>query len=122
MAYSRKFLIKAHRRLWDWLAKNPEASKRDWPEWETNDGKISIFHNECSACEWLDQKSSDNRCLDGGCLFIWRGGSCIGLGEFEEYVNAISPGQKIYWAEKIRDLEVNPLYTKGLTKEDLNNY
>lgn len=45
--------------LWDWLAKNPDKKKSDWPEWEENGGKYNAFDN-CFACEFDNQ--NDNFC------------------------------------------------------------
>lgn len=54
--------IRAHRKLWRWLAENPKikgefSEKRDWPEWEFNGGRYKkqlldcfLCNNTCSHC------------------------------------------------------------------------
>lgn len=111
MSYSRKFLIKVHRDLWGWLAENPEKRKEDWPRWKDNGGNILNLEMLCPACA-LDAQSPSDRC-GLKCLFIWDLNFC-GESEFGKYIDAISPGQKTFYAEKIRDLKVNPIYMEGL--------
>lgn len=41
----------AHKRLWLWLANNPHHSKRSWPEWRHNGGRIPYVRSHCFACE-----------------------------------------------------------------------
>lgn len=40
----------AHRRLWDWLSKNPDKEKKDWPEWETYQDQEELEKFQCFAC------------------------------------------------------------------------
>ena len=48
----RIFNHTAHKALWDWLSKNPEKQKWDWPEWEENGGLYPIATNFCFACNY----------------------------------------------------------------------
>ena len=45
--------------LWDWLAKNPNREKGDWPGWKINGGKCDTAPSECFACEYRFTTSSD---------------------------------------------------------------
>ena len=42
--------ITAHRRLWDWLAKNPMEDKDDWPGWKDNGGTYEFVLCHCFMC------------------------------------------------------------------------
>lgn len=42
---------KLHKRMWLWLAKNPDKDKDDWPCWEWNSGEILEVLNYCFACK-----------------------------------------------------------------------
>ena len=42
--------IAAHRRLWDWLAKNPMEDKDDWPGWKDNGGTYETEFCYCFMC------------------------------------------------------------------------
>ena len=66
---TRKRAIKLHRQLWNWLAKNPDKGKGDWPEWEYNGGKIQSCNNDCFACEVTAVISGLEDCYK--CLFDW---------------------------------------------------
>lgn len=44
------FNRKAHKKLWLWLAKNPNKQKEEWPGWKDYD--IWKIPNECFACEF----------------------------------------------------------------------
>jgi len=59
-----KFDRTNHRKLWYWLADNPEMEKEEWPEWDDfrdDDGNIKVT-GECFACEY--KKKTD------GCPFM----------------------------------------------------
>lgn len=75
-----KFDKTNHRKLWLWLADNPEMNKEDLPEWES----IGAVYNNCFACDCLEDKlgscigfcplvwPDDNWCLMGDDLFtLW---------------------------------------------------
>ena len=41
----------AHKALWNWLSKNPDKEKIEWPGWEWNGGKYDdSIRNGCFAC------------------------------------------------------------------------
>lgn len=43
------FQHKAHKRLWNWLAKNPRKQKKDWPGWHSIPYALV---RDCFACEY----------------------------------------------------------------------
>lgn len=50
-----KFQHTLHRKLWLWLADNPEKSKEDWPEWDYNGGTVEKVKHLCFACEYIEE-------------------------------------------------------------------
>ena len=40
----------AHKALWDWLARNPTAEKREWPMWSMYDDAYTW--SRCFACKY----------------------------------------------------------------------
>ena len=58
----------AHKRLWDWLSRNPLKRKGDWPEWQKNGGTYFDAGNECFACDACSDCSS--------CPLVWPNGHC----------------------------------------------
>ena len=58
----------AHKRLWDWLSRNPLKRKGDWPEWQKNGGTCLDSENECFACEACGD------CFR--CPLVWPNGHC----------------------------------------------
>ena len=63
----RQYIV-AHRRLWDWLAKNPMEDKDDWPGWKDNGGTYEFVLCHCFMCGiaynlWdLVSEKRGNRC------------------------------------------------------------
>lgn len=51
----RKYCIKKHREMWNWLADNPDKHKEDWPGWEerSNDLFSAIEKNHCFLCGYI---------------------------------------------------------------------
>lgn len=47
-----KFNHTAHKELWDWLARNPDKEKKDWPGLGVNGGKYIGVLCYCFACEY----------------------------------------------------------------------
>lgn len=41
--------------LWDWLAKNPDKAKDDWPKWKRNGGHYEEIFEDCFACAYINQ-------------------------------------------------------------------
>ena len=48
MKLTRDEAIRLHRELWDWLTRNPDKKKMDWPRWK-NFGSMNGY---CFFCEW----------------------------------------------------------------------
>ena len=46
---------KYHKKMWLWLAKNPNKNKHDWPEWDFNGGDIQYVYGHCFACYFDDE-------------------------------------------------------------------
>lgn len=42
--------IRAHRKLWRWVSKNPGEHKDQWPKWEFNSGRYPRQVNDCFLC------------------------------------------------------------------------
>ena len=58
----------AHKRLWDWLSRNPLKRKGEWPEWLKNGGVYIDSGNECFACDACGD------CFR--CPLVWPNGHC----------------------------------------------
>ena len=63
---SVKFDHTNHKKLWNWLAENPDKNKTDWPEWKHNGGEVEKVLSNCFACDYVDKKelSCDDCPLD----------------------------------------------------------
>ena len=108
---TREVAIQPHRELWDWLAKNPDKNKSDWPRWPDVEEKYGYINMICFACQIRYMEEIDD-CVDN-CLFIWPSVFCL-----EEDDNGNITGLYGLWlqekdlkkrselAEKIRDLPV----------------
>lgn len=59
---TRNQKLRAHRRLWRWLAKHPEMNKSDWPGWKANGGRYEKCFADCFVC-------AGSGCED--CLLTW---------------------------------------------------
>lgn len=46
--------IEKHRKLQDWLSKNPDKEIYDWPEWEYNGGIEKHIRQNCFLCQHTD--------------------------------------------------------------------
>ena len=72
--------VMAHRRLWDWLAKNPMEDKDDWPGWEDNGGTYETEYCYCFMCgitvKLRKLLSSDKVIRCRFCPLNWGGVSC----------------------------------------------
>lgn len=63
-----KFQRTLHRKLWLWLADNPEMEKEDWSEWTTRESVDS----HCFACDYnYDRFKVDDQCDCSGCPLVW---------------------------------------------------
>ena len=100
--------IEKHRELWDWLSKNPDKWKFDWPKWSKNGGEVERLLNYCFACEYAGQiKEEGNICFY--CPLDWPGVNCIlGIREerglYRDYREEKNPYKRKKLAEQIRDL------------------
>lgn len=59
----RKYCIDNHRKMWNWLADNPDKNKKDWPGWEKCD--IDLPPNEinhCFLCGYVEL-AKDGKCI-----------------------------------------------------------
>ena len=56
MKPTKKSLKELHYRLWDWLYHHPSKGKKDWPEWDFNDGAVKSGNNYslCFLCLWQE--------------------------------------------------------------------
>ena len=55
---SIKFDHTNHKKLWNWLAENPDKNKADWPEWEKNGGGVKRVQSNCFACEYVEERNA----------------------------------------------------------------
>lgn len=86
MELTREQAIKEHRKMWHWLAENPDMDKDDYLE--LND--FEYVENECFLCEYSRQ-NSNHYCLED-CLCDWgETNECTGsskrMGLYELYID-----------------------------------
>ena len=62
-----KFDHTNHKKLWNWLAENPDKEKSDWPEWKENGWEIKRAVSLCFACDYVKH----NCLLCYECPLIW---------------------------------------------------
>lgn len=66
-----KFNHTAHKELWDWLAKNPDKNKYDWPGWGFNGGK-HVATRGCFACKYVVYRYGWDKKDDcENCPLVW---------------------------------------------------
>lgn len=68
LTFTKKETIRLHRKMWHWLAKNPEKHKRDWPGWKNI--KENVI-NYCFACQYAMDKAEKNKITCYFCPFLW---------------------------------------------------
>lgn len=107
-----KFNHTAHKELWDWLAKNPEKGKADWPGWEFYcDSRLYYW---CFACEYARNEATGKginptfgiKCQY--CPLIWNDDDdeiCMD-GLFDDWDAEKDLQKRTKLAEQIRDLSV----------------
>ena len=91
-----------HKKLWNWLAENPEMEKEDWPEWEDNGGSVLWVFYHCFACGYAKLECS-------ACPLIWPSGRCLtDNGIYEKWANkcAEDPETRKELARQIANLSV----------------
>ena len=104
-----KFQLTLHRKLWMWLADNPEMEKEDWHGWD--DGyrdefdEITVVGN-CFACEY--DSLHRNTCKD--CPLVWpnKDNSCVSAdnGLFSLWESTDNPETRANLARTIAELPV----------------
>jgi hypothetical protein len=106
-----------HRRLWNWLADNPNKAvfngkefyandtKQKWPEWQHNGGNIPSVDHYCFACEECHFHCSR-------CPITWNGKEdaiytdCTNKNsEYEAWKAAKTPEERSMWARIIANLD-----------------
>lgn len=114
-----------HKRLWDWLAKNPNCGKYDWPEWTLNGGEVLEVGSDCFACELDDiiSKKKEELPSCNYCPITWEGTRMISgvikpfcntqNSSFWEWKLSTDPVERTRLAEIIRDM---PWTNKGLPR------
>lgn len=65
-----KFNHTAHKELWDWLVRNPDKEKFEWPEWIINGGSYTNPGWGCFACGYCKEIGNTYACCDD-CPLIW---------------------------------------------------
>ena len=74
-----EFRWEEHKRLWNWLSENPEATKSDWPEWNI----IGHSVNHCFACDFQsafrEKNNVEKAYMDSTCNFcpLSKNSSCL---------------------------------------------
>jgi len=96
----KKFNHTAHKELWDWLARNPDKGKEDWPGWK----ETAMVEAECFACQYVTDNFADTLC-SGVCPLIWENTkySCM-QSYYYEWTECFIPEDRAVLAAKIRDL------------------
>ena len=93
-----------HRELWDWLSKNPNSFKTDWPGW--NNGEFEEVENQqyCFACAMSPDCDR--------CIIKWPGKDCCDIkpgdekGLYNVWENSKNKKERAKLAARIRDLPV----------------
>lgn len=108
----RIFDLTKHRELWDWLSKNPDMEKRDWPGWK----KYAIYDAwecfYCFACRAVIKFEAD-----------WGKKTCLGIcplfpqdceadnSLYKRWARARTRREKTYLAKQIRDIKPGASWT-----------
>ena len=100
------FFHTAHKALWNWLSKNPEMTKDNWPGWGFNGGKVAHVKSSCFACGYFGLKLRADDCEV--CPLLWGERHCSN-GLYRDWEDAMGIEQyevvsKL--AAQIRDLPV----------------
>ena len=92
--------IRAHRKMWRWLAENPKMNKWQWPKWKSNGGKYPDQPLDCFLCGGV--------C--GECPLVWPGGLCTrhkgSVGLFSLWVRTSLEETRAHLAKQIAELPV----------------
>ena len=102
------FNLTAHRKLWNWLSKNPDKEKVNWPEWKRNGGKYEdVGINYCFCCQYVTYPKVCEECP-----LVWTGKDCKcetgddNPGLFEKWDCETNLQLRAELAAQIRDLPV----------------
>ena len=113
----RKYYIDNHRKMWNWLADNPDKNKKDWPGWKKHD----YVTNNCFICGYCEEysKDCDMRYIDKFCDLCpldWEITNDCGL---SSYYNKWNRGEnRARMARKIANLKEN-MTNKSDTKDEV---
>lgn len=106
MKLTREQAIKEHRKMWNWLAENPDMDKDDYLE--LND--FEYVENECFLCHYNHQ--NDGKYCGEDCILDWGDTSgCISgicnLGLYKVYIELIG---------LLRDINKNSEWSADIIK------
>ena len=66
----RKYCIDNHRKMWHWLAENPNKNKKDWPGWKKYNIDPSPKEMKyCFLCGYISHTEKDKGCYH--CPLDW---------------------------------------------------
>jgi len=95
--------IEEHRKLWNWLSKNPGAYKRDYfAKCYPDNYPIT---NNCFLCAYLEETYFPNEqlpCSDNRCILVWPNGGCQDSPLSEEYDSVYPMGLFDEWEREVR--------------------
>lgn len=107
-----EYLKQKHYELWNWLAKNPDECKANWPGFEDVgeyieeycfachfDAEMAILNNSEDACDYCPLGKDNIGCADDGLYVKW----------YDEYYDMV---KKSKLAERIRDLPWSEEYVE----------
>lgn len=112
---TRVFRQDLHKELWEWLARNPQKHKYQWPRWSQNRGSIDAGKFFCVACFFnTEHKKPSDPVGECTCCPICINGrdtlkGCMG-GLFEKWFLETDLVKKAEVARIIRDLPVREEY------------
>lgn len=64
----KNYMLKNHKKLWTWLAKNPNKQKWDWPEWKLRE---TICKSCCFPCQYVVERyGQDAQCMKSHSRYV----------------------------------------------------
>lgn len=115
MELTKDEAVRLHRELWDWLSKNPNEDKEDWPGWKDFDEDKVRANIHCFACAF----TGNNPCRE--CLLVWPGMDCCSgeergdnRGIYSIWGREANFDERTRFAEQIRDLPVRDELLEGV--------
>lgn len=101
-------------KMWDWLAENPERSKRSWPEWTYNEGQVSGTDSECFACEYFRRGNEASGDCGRFCIMqeLWPRGCQADLSDspFRYWEKNYGSKSRVHHAQTIADFAKKKYY------------